>query len=140
MENPSLQLSMMYYLQEARKPGGVAADAVDQVAELEEEMAVNLIRAKYLLPIKEVEINGKKATQLMMMKIKNGDVMVPIFSDVLEYGRFKRDQELKAVITDFEKLAGMPLPEEVKGFMLNPGGVGLVLTKEYLQKELQLNR
>jgi hypothetical protein len=139
LENPSLQLSMMYYLQEARKPGGVAADAVDQVAELEEEMAVNLIRAKYLLPIKEVEINGKKTTQLMMMKIKNGDVMVPIFSDVLEYGRFKRDQELKAVITDFEKLAGMPLPEEVKGFMLNPGGVGLVLTKEYLQKELQLN-
>ena len=65
--------------------------------------------------------------------------MVPIFSDVLEYGRFEKDQELKAAVTDFEKLAGMPLPDEVKGFMLNPGGVGLVLTKEYLQKELQLN-
>ena len=140
LENPALQLSMMYYLQEARKPGGAEAEAADRVAELEEEMAVNLIRAKYLLPIKEVELNGKKATQLMMMKIKNGDVMVPIFSDVLEYGRFKKDQELKAALTDFEKLAGMPLPEEVKGFMLNPGGVGLVLTKEYLQRELQLNK
>jgi len=139
LENPALQLSMMYYLQEARKPGGAKAAEADQVADLEEEMAVNLIRAKYLLPIKEVEIDGKKATQLMMMKIKNGEVMVPIFSDVLEYGRFKKDQELKAAVTDFEKLAGMPLPDEVKGFVLNPGGVGLVLTKEYLQKELQLN-
>ena len=41
--------------------------------------------------------------------------MVPIFFDALEYGRFKKDQDLKT-------------------------GVGLVLTKEYLQKELQLNR
>ena len=140
LENPSLQLSMMYYLQEARKPGGVEAENADRVAELEEEMAVNLIRARYLLPIKEVELDGKKATQLLMMRTKAGEAMVPIFSDAVEFGRFKKEQDLKAGVTDFEKLAGMPLPENVKGFMLNPGGVGLVLTKEYLQKELQLNR
>ncbi|MBQ8814153.1 MAG: SseB family protein [Lachnospiraceae bacterium] len=140
LENPALQLSMMYYLQEARKPSGIEAENADKAAELEEEMAVNLIRARYLLPIKEVELDGKKATQLLMMRTKAGEVMVPIFSDGVEYGRFKRDQELKAAVTDFEKLAGMPLPDEVKGFMLNPGGAGLVLTKEYLRKELQLNR
>lgn len=138
LENPELQLSMMYYLQESRK--GVENADMDRLSELEEEMAVNLIRAKYLIPIKEVEVDGRKATQLLLMKTKSGEAMAPIFTDAVEYNRFKKDQELKAAVTDFEKLAQMPLPAEVKGYMLNPVGVSLVLTKEYLQKELQLNR
>ena len=138
LENPELQLSMMYYLQEFRK-GGENADT-DRLSELEEEMAVNLIRARYLIPIKEVELEGKKAAQLLLMKTKSGEALAPIFTDAVEFSRFKKDQELKAAVTDFEKLAQMPLPAEVKGYMLNPGGVSLVLTKEYLQKELQLNR
>lgn len=138
LENPELQLSMMYYLQESRK--NQENPDTEHLSELEDEMAVNLIRARYLIPVKEVEVDGKKATQLLLMKLKNGDAAAPIFTDAVEYNRFKKDQELKAAVTDFEKLAGMPLPSEVKGFMLNPGGAQLMLTKEYLQKELQLNR
>ncbi len=138
LENPALQLSMIYYLQEARKGAG-RYDA-EVVAEQEEEMAVNLLRAKYLLPVKEVEIDGKKLTQILLIKGKDGAAMAPIFSDAVEYNRFKKEAGLKAAVTDFEKLAEMPLPEEVAGFLLNPGSAALVLTKEYMKRELQLNR
>jgi len=138
LENPALQLSMIYYLQEVRRGAG-NYDA-DAVAEQEEEMAVNLLRAKYLLPVKEVEMDGKKLTQLLLIKAGDGKPMVPIFSDVVEYNRFKKEDGLKAAVTDFEKLAEMPLPEEVGGFLLNPGSAALVLTKEYMKRELDLNR
>lgn len=138
LENPALQLSMIYYLQEARKGAG-NYDA-ESVAEQEEEMAVNLLRAKYLLPVKEVEMDGKKLTQLLLVKAKEGKPMAPIFSDAVEYNRFQKEQGLKVAVTDFEKLAEMPLPEEVGGFLLNPGSAALVLTKEYIKTELQLNR
>lgn len=137
IENPGLQMSMMYYLQEARKD----AEHTDtgRLEELEDEMAVNLMRARYLMPVKEVELDGRKVTQLLLMRAKSGDTLVPVFSDVVEYGRFKKEQELKAAVTDFAKMAKMPLPDEVRGFMLNPGGAAMILTREYLQKELQLN-
>lgn len=138
LENPGLQMSMIYYLQEARKAGADLNS--DFISELEEEMAVNLIRAKYLLPIKEVEMDGKKMTQILMMKNKDGEVMVPVFTDGVEYNRFQKDQGMKAAVTDFEKLAEVPMPGEVKGFLLNPAGAALVLTRDYLKKELQLNR
>lgn len=138
LENPTLQLSMIYYLQEARKGAG-KYDA-ETVAEQEEEMAVNLLRAKYLLPVKEVEMDGQKMTQLLLVKTPDQKAMAPIFSDVVEYNRFKKEAGLKAAVTDFEKLAEMPLPEEVGGFLLNPGSTALVLTKEYMKRELELNR
>ena len=138
LENPALQLSMIYYLQEARKGAGNYDTAA--VAEQEEEMAVNLLRSKYILPVKEVEVNGQKMTQLLLMKAPDKPAMVPIFSDVVEFGRFQKDGEAKAAVVDFEKMAQMPLPEDVEGFMLNPASSALVLSKEYIKKELQLNR
>lgn len=138
LENPALQLSMIYYLQEARKGAG-HYDA-ESVAEQEEEMAVNLLRAKYLLPVKETEVDGKKVTQLLLIKTPDQKAMAPIFSDAVEYIRFKKEEGLKVAVTDFEKLAEMPLPEEVAGFLLNPGSTALVLTKEYMKRELELNR
>jgi len=58
----------------------------------------------------------------------------------VEFGRFQKDGETKAAVVDFEKMAQMPLPEDVEGFMLNPASSALVLSKEYIRKELQLNR
>lgn len=130
IENPQLQLSMMYFLQELRR--GVVKTDQENMEELKEEMAVNLQRAHFLMPVQEAEKDGKKMLQLMMMKLKDGTVMLPIFSDGLEFLHFRGRQETKLVLTDLEKIDKMTLPTEARGIILNPAGAGLVLTKEYV--------
>ena len=129
-ENPSLQLSMMYFLQEVRREG----EKPDSEAcrKMEEEMAANLQRARYFLPVQETEKDGKKAVQIMMIKLKNGTVMLPVFSDGLEFLHFNGEKKAKLILTDIEKMDKMALPDEAAGFMLNPAGVGLPLTRSYV--------
>ena len=130
LENPQLQLSMIYFFQELRR--GVAKPDRERYRELEEEMAVNLQRARYLMPVQEAEKDGNKVLLPMMMKLKDGTIMLPIFSDGLEFFRFRGKQETKLLLTDLEKMDKMTLPDEAKGFLLNPAGVGFTLTKEYV--------
>ena len=132
IENPGLQLSMMYFLQELRR-GAVKSDT-EKYRELKEEMDVNLQRARYLMPVQEAEKDGNKVLQLMMIKPKDGTVMMPIFTDILEFMHFRGKQETKLVLTDLGKMDKMSLPEEAIGFILNPAGAGLVLTKEYVKR------
>lgn len=130
VENPQLQLSMIYFLQELRR--GVEKTDREKYRELEEEMAVNLQRARYFMPVQEAEKDGNKVMQLLMIKLKDGTAMLPIFSDGLEFFRFRGKEETKLLLTDLEKMAKMTLPDEAGGFLLNPAGVGLTLTKEYV--------
>lgn len=132
MENPQLQLSMMYFLQELRR--GKENFDREKYRELEEEMAVNLQRARYFMPVQETEADGEKTLQLMLIKLKDGTAMLPIFSDGLEVLHFMGKQEAKLVLTDLEKMDKMTLPTEAKAFILNPAGAGLVLTKEYVAR------
>lgn len=130
VENPQLQLSMIYFFQELRR--GITKPDRERYRELEEEMVVNLQRARYLMPVQESEKDGNKVMQLMMIKLKDGTAMLPIFSDGLELFRFRGKQETKLLLTDLEKMDKMTLPDEAKGFLLNPAGVGFPLTKEYV--------
>lgn len=132
LENPQLQLSMIYFLQEMRR--GEKNPDKEKYRELKEEMAVNLQRAHFLMPVQEAEKDGEKALQLMMIKLKDGTTMLPIFSDGLEFLHFIGKQETKLVLTDLEKMDKMSLPTEAGGFILNPAGAGLVLTKEYVAR------
>ena len=129
-ENPSLQLSMIYFLQ-AMRSGGEKPDQ-EKCRAMEEEMAANLQRARFLLPVKEVEKDGKKAAQLMMIRLKDDRLMLPVFSDGLEVLHFKPETGTRLVLTDIEKMDKMALPDGAIGFMLNPAGVGLPLTKSYV--------
>ena len=138
IENPPLQLSMMYFLQELRR--GTENPDREKYRELEEEMAVNLQRSRYLMPVQEAEKDGNKILQLMMIKPKDGTVMLPIFSDGLEFLHFNGKKETKLILTDVEKMDKMSLPEGAGGFILNPAGVGLVLTKEYVARLAGTNK
>lgn len=136
LENPQLQMSMIYYMQELRR-GQKDADR-NQFREMEEEMVVNMMRARYLIPFKELESeDGKKGLQLIFLKGADGAPMVPVFSDGAEYNRFRGKQDFKVAVTDFEKMAKMNLPKEVTGFIINPSGVGVPLPKDYMQRLLQ---
>ncbi|MGN0351432.1 MAG: SseB family protein, partial [Roseburia sp.] len=135
LENPQLQLSMLYYMQELRR--GLEKINVDEYRDMEEEMIINIMRAKYILPVKEEEEDGKKSAKLMYIKLKNGQSFVPILTDGMEFARFRGKQvDLQARIIDFENMSKMKLPDEVSGFLINPPTANVPVFKKHIEKWL----
>lgn len=122
IENPGLQLAMLYFLQEIR----IKKEQRDEkhLREMEEEMFVNLARGKYFIPFKEGEVEGKKVPQILCIKLTDEKFYIPLFTDVMEFQKFrKEDQELKANIIDFKAMKTMRIPDQASGFVMNPAGV-----------------
>lgn len=132
-ENSSLQLTIIYFIQELRRPGQKKDDMerMKRLQELEEEMTVDLIRSRFILPVNASQDNGE--VKIPYIKTPTGDIFQPIFSDVWELQKFHRNPEvkLKMAVVPFEKLLPS-LVEQAKGYVLNPGGVNLILTREQL--------
>ena len=59
--NPGVQLTVVYFLQELRKPNQRRDDAerMQHLRELEEEMLVNLMRSKFILAIDISQVQGE---------------------------------------------------------------------------------
>ena len=94
----------------------------ENLHDLEEEMLVNLVRGKVMIPIMVPEGKGTidpKDMRVPYMKLKNGDMYQPVCADVTEFQRFNKDNKMRAIVVDFEKLKGTLAPN-VKGIMLNP--------------------
>lgn len=134
--NPELQLTGMYFMQEASRP--IPMEEKTQLPDLEEELAVNLLKAKYLVPIEllegpesDVEKLKNKKYRLPILKNKNGDVMQPLFTDPTELGKFNKENKFKALTMPFENLSKL-LVGESKGFLLNPVGFHIAMPKELL--------
>ncbi len=133
LENPSLQISMIYYMQELRRKD--PQTDLKHLQELDEEMSANIKRAKYLLPIVDKSEGDQKNIQQILFRMNETTSMVPLFSDGMEYQRFKAGkEEVKAIVVTFEQLATMEIPKGTNGYIVNPGGVGVTLTKEYITK------
>ena len=62
--NPGVQLTVVYFLQELRKPNQRRDDAerMQHLRELEEEMLVNLMRSKFILAIDISQVQGASRT------------------------------------------------------------------------------
>ena len=133
LENPSLQISMIYYMQELRRKD--PQTDLKHLQELDEEMSANIKRAKYLLPIVDKSEGDNRNIQQVLFRMNETTSMVPLFSDGMEYQRFKAGkEEVKAIVVTFEQLATMDVPKGTNGYIVNPGGVGVTLTKEYIAK------
>ena len=89
--NPSLQISVLYFLQEFTRD--IPMEEKTTLRDLEEEMAVNIARAKYLLPVrltKEMpkDWDGKLedgSFDIPYLANKEGEFFLPIFGDVVEF-------------------------------------------------------
>ena len=68
-----------------------------------------------------------------MVKAPNGDAFQPIFTDVWEFQKFHKNPEVKLRMApiEFKGLLGALVPQ-AKGFVLNPNGVNLILSREQL--------
>ena len=94
-------------------------------------MTVDLVRSRFIMPVSASEDNG--SVTIPYIKTPSGDMFQPIFSDMWEFQKFQRnpDRKFKMAVVPFSKLLSS-LAQQAKGFVLNPGGVNLILTREQL--------
>lgn len=141
-KNATLQLTMIYFLQELRRPDQSSEDIErrKRLQEMEQEMMANLVRSSYVMAIDiskvEGEFDPKKPGQnihIPYIKNKDGEIWQPLFSDMWEFQKFNRNNnsKMRVVMIPFKGLS-QSLIKEAKGYVLNPAGVNLVLLRERL--------
>lgn len=131
VSNPELQLTGLYFMQEASRP--VPNEQKEGMVDLEEELSANLLKAKYIVAIEllegpesDVEKLKNRKYRLPILKNKNEEILQPLFTDPIEFSKFNRQQKLKALAMPFSGLKKV-LIKESKGFLLNPGGFHIVM-------------
>jgi len=87
----------------------------DACKEMMEEVLRNFEKGNFIVVYKEKE-------GAPLLKLPNGDVYQPIFTDLIEFQKFNKNQQFKAVGTSAQGLLKM-LAKEAKGFVINPMGV-----------------
>lgn len=118
IENPELQLTAIYFMQELRK--GTKAEMTEEMKALYEEMVAHLQEGVFLLAAKEDK-------QIPLLKQKDNKVFLPVFTDVQEFVRFaqtKKEEKLQPIAVESAKLPGF-IKEGMTGIVLNPFGVNV---------------
>ena len=85
--NPTLQLSGIYFMQELRRP--VEKEEHKNLRALEEELIANLKKSHFLVAMERDEENPKKIN-IPYLKNKEGQILQPVFSDVMEFEKLKK--------------------------------------------------
>lgn len=117
VENPELQLTALYFLQEFRK--NAQASMSDEVKEIYEEMLVHFQRGKYIVPTEEEH-------GIPILKQKEGQAYLPLFTDIQEFWKFNREGKFKGRIVEAANISNL-LNDEMEGVVINPFSINLVL-------------
>lgn len=128
--NPTLQLSGIYFMQELRRP--IDQKEKTNLRDLEEEFLVNLRKSEYIAAI-DVNEEDPKKINIPYLKSKEGKVLQPVFTDVMEYEKFARGKKLKMVKVPFAKLPELMI-QQAENYVINPMGFNLILSKEQITK------
>lgn len=140
--NPQLQLSVIYFLQELSRRIPEEKKDQEHLKELEEELAANIAKAQFLVPIKldEPLKPGEKLEpgkfKLTMVNTKEGEQFLPIFADVKEYSLFNKDNQYQGILMTIDNLRQL-IKDPCKGLMLNPNSIGLRLNAKMVDGILQ---
>lgn len=119
VENPALHLTALYYMQEQRKRPGCENEPA--MKEMQEEIASDFTKGTYIVAVQ----NEGKAIPLV--KIGEDQLFWPLFTDVLEFQKFNKNNAMKPMVIKAEKVPQL-LPKEAKGVVFNPLGVNMPLT------------
>ena len=130
--NSTLQLSGIYFMQELRRP--VVKEEHKNLRELEEELIVNLKKSQFLVAM-EVDKENPKKINVPYLKNKEGPILQPVFSDVMEYEKFARGKKFRLAKIPFAKLPEI-LNTQAEAMVFNPLGFNLILNKEQFKKIL----
>ena len=119
VENPALHLTALYYMQEQRKRPGCENEPA--MKEMQEEIANDFTNGTYIVAVQ----NEGKAIPLV--KIGEDQLFWPLFTDVLEFQKFNKNNAMKPMVIKADKVPQL-LPKEAKGVVFNPLGVNMPLT------------
>lgn len=130
IENPALQLSIMYFLQSVH-----IADTEEEREESrnrEEEMMANIARAVYLVPYARMEErendDGEEKVSLMQFQNDAGEFFIPLFTDMDEFLKIKpKEGTTNFLPMGFRQIRGIKLNNLI-GFVINPGSTHIQLT------------
>lgn len=148
VSNPEMQLTAMYFMQELRRPVKEREqEEKEQLHALEEEMAHNLFKSRFIVTYDTSQVKGKTNPKDLKGKIgipqirtKDGRAFQPIFTDPGEFRRFvartKEKRNMRLVPVAYQDLPRF-LAKDSEGFALNPAGFNLSLTRAQME---QLNR
>ena len=148
--NPTLQLSGIYFMQELRRP--VEKEEHKNLRALEEELIANLKKSHFLVAMERDEENPKKIKaefliainaeqeedgklHIPYLKNKEGQILQPVFSDVMEFEKFAKGKKLRLAKIPFDKLPEI-LINQAEAMVFNPMGFNLILNKEQFKKIL----
>lgn len=118
VENPGLHLTALYFGQALRSPS--KEDVNSRLAELQEELTAHFKRGRFIFAL------GREEQGTPLVKLKDGNVYQPVFTDVLEFQRFNRENKFKPVVVEGKDLPKV-LAKEARGVLLNMMSVNLPL-------------
>lgn len=130
--NPGLLLTATYLSQEIAIPEDDRD--MEKIMDLQEEMLANIERGKIIVPTilpEGVENPQPKDRRILVLKLQNGDPIQPIFTDIMEFSRFKKDGKVEPIVIDGVNL-GKIMPKEVDKLILNPNSLNLILMRQML--------
>lgn len=138
MYQPNLQLTGLYFMQEARRK----KEYVDRKAlqELEEEFTFNLSRSGLFLAVLPPEGQEKeqkidlKACRLPYLKQPNGDRFFPLFTDIWEFQKYVQGKKnLRPVKIPFGETEKFWV-QDAKAYILNPMGCSIPIAREMIPR------
>ncbi len=136
--NPQLQLTGLYFMQESSRP--VSEEEKKDLPELEEELCVNMMKARYMMPVELLDGPGKdlqkikdRKFRLPMLKNKAGSVVQPLFTDPNEFKKFNRENKFQALSVPYGNLKKL-LIKDADGYILNPMGFHIAMPRELLDR------
>ena len=110
-----------------------ASQAFAHLREMEEELIVNLKKSEFLVAM-ATDPEDPTKVNIPYLKNKQGDILQPAFTDVMEFDKFARGKKLRAAKVPFAKLPGLII-NQAKAFVINDG-FNLILDRVQLGKIL----
>lgn len=120
VENPELQLTALYFLQEFRKTK--SSELSEELKALYEELRAHFERGQYI-------VAAENEKGLTILKQGEGKVFLPVFTDLQEFRKFNREKKFGGAVVKADKLPKL-LTKEMAGVVINPSGMNLVFTKQ----------
>ncbi len=116
--NPQMQLSGIHFMQEMHRK-----------REYEEEMAVNIVRSRFLVPHEmagDAPLADGSNIRIPCVTNKDGQMFQPIFTDLQEMAKFDREKKFRASAIPFENIR-KAMGKEVQGIVINPMSLNIIL-------------
>lgn len=114
IENPSLHLTALYFIQEFRKK--IRTELTEELKDMQEELMAHYSKGTFLIALKA---DGKG---IVMIKNQQDASILPIFTDIQEFHKFQLanpKEKFGTGMINVDKIGGV-LPPDATAVVINP--------------------